>query len=136
MKELNTWKEVVEAIIAGEKLEYYLEASKVWVNCQYLPNISINELSSQPPNRYRAKPRTILIGDMEVPEPVRDVSELEMREGYYLPDLHRARLYDVSSWDGDDLDLQLLKHGLVHKTKEAALLHAKALIKISGGSYE
>lgn len=134
MKELKTWKEVVEAILAGEELECCLETSKVWIPCQYLPSIPINDLLSQHPNTYRIKPRTIMVGDIEVPEPVRDVSELGEGQAYYLPNLRRDSLYDVYTWNKDVIDFRLLKHGMIHKTKEAAILHTKALIKISGGS--
>ena len=40
------------------------------------------------------------------------------------------------NWKGGELDKQFLKRGLIHRTKEAAIAHALALIKISGGSIE
>lgn len=134
MKELNTWEEVVQAILNGEKLEYYSESFKAWKELQYLPVIPINALNSRHPNNYRIKPKTILIGSMEVPEPVQDASEFEADEVYYVPWVANRDFYSAFHWDGDGSDLRLLKRGLIHKTRDNAIIHAKALIKISGGS--
>lgn len=134
MKELNTWEEVVQAILNGEKLEYYSESFKVWKELQYLPVIPINALNSRHSNNYRIKPKTILIGSMEVPEPVQDASEFEEGETYYIPITGSRDFYGSYRWGDDSAELRLLKRGLIHKTRDNAIIHAKALIKISGGS--
>lgn len=135
-RELKTWRDVIQAMLDGEELEYYLEASKSWVDFLYLPSVPVKELTHQPRNRCRIKPKTIMIGDMEVPEPVRYVSELEIDEKYFVSLIGSGDFCSFYHWNGDEFDLRMLRRGLIHKTKEAAILHAKALIKISGGSYE
>lgn len=135
-KELNTWKEVVQAMLDNEQVEFFSELAGKWVDNLYFPNFRSIELLDTPDKRYRIKPKTIMIGYMEAPEPVRDASELKEGEDYFLPNLQRDSLYGVSTWYCGDLDLRLLNRGLIHKTEEGAVLHAKALIKISGGSYD
>lgn len=129
MKELKTWRDVIKAILDGECVQYMY--GDQYMNRVEFPPISINILDDEPIRKHRIKPRAMMIGDMEVPEPVIDVSELEEEEAYCLPNLYRMRLYDVYTWDGGDLDLRLLKRGLIHKTKEAAIAHAKALIALT-----
>ncbi len=81
---------------------------------------------------YRRKPRTIRIGERDVPEPMR----VAPQEGtmYWMPafsgHLHASTTY----WDGCEFDEDMLKHGFTHTTKEAAIAHAEALILISGGT--
>ena len=81
---------------------------------------------------YRRKPRTIRIGERDVPEPMR----VAPQEGtmYWMPafsgHLHASTTY----WDGCEFDEDMLKHGFAHTTKEAAIAHAEALILISGGT--
>lgn len=123
MKELITWKDVIQALLR-------------WIRTHLFPHISTVDLLTTPQFTYRIKPRTIMIGDVEVLEPVRNISELERGKTYYIIRTGTLNLYASYTWDGGDLGLRLLKHGLIHKSIDAAILHAKALIKISGGSYE
>lgn len=65
-----------------------------------------------------------------VEEPVRKA--LECGQLYYVAGVsggRRAELY----WSGDIHDHIWLKHGVIHLTREAAELHSKALILVSGG---
>ncbi len=80
---------------------------------------------------YRIKPRTIRIGGMNVPEPVREALPIGKR--YYYPTMQYKDTVDAFTWQGDGFDKRLLARGLVHLTKEAAIEHAKALIIVSGG---
>ncbi len=84
---------------------------------------------------FRIKPKTIMIGDIEVPEPLREAPE----EGttYYVPQFNSERMYPYTfRYRNDDFDKEVLKIGFMHLTKEAAEQHAKALIKVSGGKVE
>lgn len=75
--------------------------------------------------------RTIRIGDVEVPEPVRHV--LKNGEYYWVANAD-AREVTQYKWYSDTADFLFLRRGLIHRTKEAAKSHADALIKISGGT--
>lgn len=84
------------------------------------------------PNRqYRRKPKTIRIGDMEVPEPMKTAPEYGTV--YWFPSFPYSETADNFAWSGDDVDNRMLQRGLCHATQEAAEAHAKALIKVSGG---
>lgn len=81
---------------------------------------------------YRRKPRTVMINGYEVPEPERVVSA-GWRGEYWIPDVARNPLVlGPCMWDGDATDLERLRRGLVHLTQEAAELHARALISLTG----
>lgn len=81
---------------------------------------------------YRLKPKTIRIGDIDVPEPIR--SPLSVGTTYFIPDMGDEEYYTQTHWNGDSLDKWLLARGLIHLIQESAQLHAKALILVSGGT--
>ena len=78
---------------------------------------------------YRIKPRTIKIGDFDVPEPMR----VEPDSGceYFVVEA----LSDIPAasqiWNGMDCEKRWLSMGLCHKSKESAIAHAKAIISLS-----
>lgn len=83
---------------------------------------------------YRIRPCTIRIGDIDVPEPVREA----LKDGtqYFTAAIDLDDFYNVYTWYSDLADAGMLKAGIVHLTKEAAIAHAKALILVSGGTVE
>jgi len=83
---------------------------------------------------YRIKPRTIRIGEIDVPEPVRVA--LNVGETYYIVQVSAETISMEFTWASDSVDNRLLSRGLIHLTREAAELHAKALILVSGGRVE
>ncbi|QTL38756.1 hypothetical protein HGO23_12795 [Xenorhabdus budapestensis] len=79
---------------------------------------------------YRLKPRTIRIGEYDVPEPVR--VEPEINTKYFSPSILSPSVLFVSfEWSGDFYDSIALNRGMVHLEKESAELHAKALISLT-----
>ena len=78
---------------------------------------------------YRRKPRTVQIGDIEVPEPCK--VELEYGQDYYIPSLTAGASW--RTWNGDKHDVRALKSNLVHLDFQSAEIHAKALIEVSKG---
>lgn len=81
--------------------------------------------------KYLRKPRTIRIGEIEIPEPVRE--PLQNGEKYFVPAIDYDGHDNINSfeWDGDSADTRLLNQGMVHLTGEAALAHAKALLALT-----
>ena len=75
--------------------------------------------------------RTIRIGDVEVPEPVRE--PLKIGDEFWIADAAASGPI-CCDWDGGAADLHFLRFGLVHRTHDAAKTHRAALIKISGGT--
>ena len=81
---------------------------------------------------YRLKPeppKTIRIGEYDVPEPVRE--PLENGAACWYPKLSNIDLIDGYIWCNDDTDVRMLSNGLIHLTKEAAVIHAKALLSLT-----
>ena len=74
-------------------------------------------------------PKTIRIGEYDVPEPVRE--PLEKDTEYWIANFSLAELADSFKWYSDKFDNRVLKNGLIHLTKEAAVIHAKALISLT-----
>ena len=83
-------------------------------------------------NEYRRKPKTIRIGERDVPEPMRVAPA--MGKTYYVVDYSDAEQYAYNYWNNDEYDNRMLQQGLCHSTTEAALAHAEALILVSGGT--
>ena len=79
------------------------------------------------------KPRTITIGDMEVPEPVQ--KPLAIGEMYWVVDI-TSRVVRSDQWSSDSIEWYWLKARVIQRTKEAAEQHRKALIRVSGGETE
>ncbi|MBD2815956.1 hypothetical protein ID850_14550 [Xenorhabdus sp. Flor] len=80
---------------------------------------------------YRLKPRTIKIGEIDVPEPVRD--PLEYGTEYWHVDFTEVNSICASGteWEGDCIDKMYLEQGLIHLARESAELHARALISLT-----
>ena len=78
---------------------------------------------------YRFKPRTIRIGDMEVPEPMRVAPNVG--DVYWVVDLMAQELCTELAWNGADPERRWLSNGTCHATKEAAIRHGKALVALT-----
>lgn len=78
---------------------------------------------------YRRKPKTILVNGIEVPEPVR--KPLKESETYWLAVPTNPRRAFSTVWINNEDDEYFLRSGLVHLTKEAAVLHVEAMLKPS-----
>ena len=127
-EELRHAASVMLAAADGAEIQYWDKYDLTWI-VDDTPNFNWGV------TMYRVKPKTIQIGDMEVPEPVR--KSLEAGTQYFIVDINDADLHDVGLWASDGHDeYSYLSRGLLHLTKEAAIAHAKALIKISGGNID
>ena len=81
---------------------------------------------------YRRKPKTIRIGERDVPAPMR-VAPVHGSK-FWLVVAHSLDKITPMHWHGGGADVGYLKHGLCHNNKEAAIAHAEALILVSSGS--
>ena len=81
---------------------------------------------------YRLKPeppKTIRIGEYDVSEPVRE--PLDEYTEYWIASFSLETLANSYKWYSDKFDYRVLKNGLIHLTKEAAVIHAKALMSLT-----
>ena len=74
-------------------------------------------------------PKTIRIVEYDVPEPVRE--PLEKDTEYWIANFSLAEMAVRFKWYSDKFDNRVLKNGLIHLTKEAAVIHAKALLSLT-----
>ncbi|SFU93796.1 hypothetical protein [Xenorhabdus koppenhoeferi] len=79
--------------------------------------------------KYRLKPRTIKIGNIDVPEPVREPLENGMK--YFVVATSGFFLAEAGIWNGAKIHMIHLERGLIHLDPESAELHAKALISLT-----
>ena len=73
--------------------------------------------------------KTIRIGLFDVPEPLREAPEVGTR--VFTPNLVNDDGYTDFNWDSDYTDNRMLCRGLIHKTKESAILHSSALSSLT-----
>lgn len=80
-------------------------------------------------HEYRQIPKTIRIGNYDVPEPMREKPDINNRYWTISP----GENDDVTSfrWSDDRVDNNLLRLGLCHQTRENCIVHAKALFSFS-----
>lgn len=78
---------------------------------------------------YRRKVKTIRIGEYDIPEPLR--VKPDMREKYYFVTFKGNHNVHSCFWSDDEIDNLLLSNRVVHLNKEAAELHAKALVSLT-----
>lgn len=125
----HPFAEILQAIINGEETQYYHEAADEWVTQS--SELTLQEIASgeYSPEEYRVKPRTIRIGDYDVPEPLRVAPEAGQL--YYVPTPHWDDGYVAFMWEGNIFDLRQLRNGHAHSTEEAATLHSKAIISLT-----
>lgn len=78
---------------------------------------------------YRIKPRTIMIGDIEVPEPMRKPPQ-DGAWVWYVDVSKREAVFSIE-WLGAGWQHTLLERGLAHWEQSDAHAYAKALIALT-----
>lgn len=85
-------------------------------------------------HEYRIAPRTIKIGDIEVPAP--EIQPPAIETVYYCPDpLEMQHMYTKWYWNNDEQDRHNLASNLVHLDPQTAQDHTLAIIKLIGGQH-
>lgn len=131
MKPEHEYAQVLRWIADGERIQSFDGTLNKWIDRTLSgPLMDIfNEKIS--PEEFRIKPRTININGIEVPEPVRVA--LNMDQDYWMPSTGALTYDGVTSqvWLDTSVDHARLQYGLIHLTKEAAKLHARAIFSIT-----
>lgn len=113
------------------------ETDEPWLRWQYL-SLSDNQWYDctdptrfSPITKYRRKPRTVRIGEFDVPEPVRE--PLKDGQEYWLAGTSTSNGSTTYGciWRGDGYDYKWLDAGLIHMTEEAAQQHIDALLSFT-----
>lgn len=133
MKE-HPYAEILHAIADGKQIQYRDDLG-CWVNTH--ERAIITELhNGRGLDRYRVKPPTILINGIEVPAPLREIPEKMNGVVLYHPAFLAGRFELESMLVGQTIagsifSNNLLRLGILHKTFDATLAHAKALISFT-----
>lgn len=132
---MKNHKEMFEALLAGETLTdrnnfslYILDNDLILENSNK-DRLRIETLSLQYTDNWQIKQKTININGFEVPEPCREEPKPIYTE-VYLVDFGTIPNYRKVEYIHSNY-YQYLQEGLVHLTKEAAELHAKALLSFT-----
>ena len=124
MTEFQEWcKEIlpiVQAAANGETIECQL----ITDNWETKERASLAKVV-----KYRIKPRTIRIGEYDVPEPCRE--PLQKGDMYWIASLDEESPLLEYTWREDRIDDIWLSRGIIHCTQEAADIHSKALISLT-----
>lgn len=74
----------------------------------------------------RRKQQFITVNGFKVKKPV-DIAPF-FGDEYFIPDITSGGFFGVFGWCGCPSDEMFLSRGLIHKTKEASIAHAKAML--------
>ena len=127
-----TPQEALQAIIDGKKVECLLDGLENWNSIL----LFTTEVLANPHNKFRLAQEMITIGDVSFPKPESEPPELGTE--YWIAEAsyeYYATTIPIL-WGDDSQDRIYLKRGFVHLTRENAIAHAKALIKLSGGNVD
>lgn len=123
---------VVKALKEGKKIEVKIGKDGEWEEIDVF-RMNINS-QLMPENLFRLAQEMITIGDVSFPKP--EIQTPEIGTKYYTPILCTIQPFDYHTWEDTQIDYKYFKMNLIHLSKENAIAHAKALIKLSGGTYE
>ena len=132
MSKLLTPQEALRAIIDGKKVECLLEGLENWDSILlFTTGVLVN-----PRNKFRLSQEMVTVGDVSFPKP--ESEPLEINTEYWIAELSYGYYATANPtlWVDDSQDRLYLKRGLVHLSKENAIAHAKALVKLSGGTID
>ncbi|HDX6065152.1 hypothetical protein [Acinetobacter baumannii] len=122
-----------------------VEAKLAWANGELLLVNNTERNGWEPFNPYdfgfdvfdkfefQLKPRTIFIGEFEVPEPLKEAPAKGSTCSYPSPTVELG--VQQFKWNGSKGQLRMLQHGQVHSSFDNAFAHCCAIIKVSGGEF-
>lgn len=133
-----TPQEVLQAISDGKKLEYKAgdKDGYGWRIFNPLYNGVSIEAIFEGIFIFRIAQEMITVGDVSFPKP--ESEPLEVGTAYWVTNPTYPYYSSITTflWGSGSKDKQHLQRGLIHLTRDAAIQHGKALIKLSGGTVD
>lgn len=136
---MNTTRNLFEALLAGKSITYLSEHEGTPKPIWFMKDddiVDINEtglkLYEQPLTALIINEDFININGFKVPEPCRKTLKVGTVYYYFEPFI-ADNTNNVNSciWTNEEIDLKMLDKGLLHLTREAAEIHAKALLSFT-----
>ena len=128
--------EILYAIADGDKVQYRYTTTAKYGTWKDFDAKSVeacsNVLTGYPNVEWRVAPKTIKIGDFEVPAPCWIPPEVGQKFWTVSPFTGAALFH----WDGSKACRQALEEGFVHLTEEAARQHYEAIKSLLVGHTE
>ena len=136
MSKLLTPQEALQAIAEGKKLEYSWFGIDDWRYFNHFENRLTIESIFRGSCSFRLCQEMITVGDVSFPKP--ESEPLEINTDYWVAEASYGYYATANPtlWVDDSQDRLYLKRGLVHLSKENAIAHGKALVKLSGGTID
>ena len=123
----HPYADILIAIAEGKQIQALTETRACLDYFDVENDYVLNKIANGTKVVFRVKPKTIRIGEYDVPEPIREMPDVGETVWVVVPTVNCSILrVGFNSYISD-----LLDKGLLHKTKEAAELHAKAIISLS-----
>lgn len=116
-EQAQAWLPIIEAMAKGETVQVF---NGEWVD-KVVPDL-ISGVS------YRIAPETIIVNGFEIEAPMKEAPYID--EPVFFSDATHPLFCDGCKWGGSLFHLNLLARGICHKTRAAAIAHAKAMIGI------
>lgn len=128
---LLTADKVLQALKDGKTVEYIEDPKEDWriFVADRVVRLLLNENT-----KFRVMQEIVAIQSERFPKAEVDAPEIGTE--YYFVDMSCEGFVRGYTWDNDCTDLDILKRGMLHLSEENAIAHAKAIIKLSGGSCE
>jgi hypothetical protein len=115
--------EILRAIADGKKVQYRNAVTGTWEDLDVKDVVACMNLLAPGKLQWRIAPKTIKIGDIEVPEPCRVTPEVGQKFWTLTPFGGAAHFI----WDGTKPCYDALEGGFVHLTEDAARQHYEAI---------
>ncbi len=116
-EQAQAWLPILEAMASGKVIQVF---NGEWED-KVIPDL-ISGIE------YRIKPETIIVNGFEIESPMEEAPEID--ESVYISDATCMSLCCSLNWSGNTFCISALSRGLCHKTRAAAIAHAKAMIGI------
>lgn len=124
MTKEHKYAKVLRWIADGEQVQIYGNHG-LWVD-RYPEQVLCAICDGTHPDRFRIKPRTILVNGVEVPAPETEAPKIS--SSYFLADPSYSHFTACYQWGAEKSDFMALERGLVYLNKEDAIARAKAML--------
>lgn len=130
---LLTAEEVVPALLQGKDIQYNHNEFG-WSNLDPSSFYLIHVLNKNMQFRLTPEDSIITIKGISFTKPYK--GDIDYGTLYYIPDVTQHNLFWESEWTDTLVDAERMYRGVLHLSKESAIEHAKALIKLSTGDID